>query len=207
LHFKLILKILHNFLEIDLSDTINKVIIIETPPQQPKFEGKLLPLDLQNLNKTTQALYLSISSNNIMDLTLRYNLISSVPKFLTNFPIKNLLLEKISQVEKKINLIDQENEKYFNDLTVNNLINKMFTPSKTAQNGLTFVNKAEEEILCKKEQPEEILNVFRIIYIILNINIDEIPNNKLIDNLINSVLPSIKVDSLSKFIFLYQNNF
>ncbi len=76
-------------------------------------------------------------------------------------------------------------------------------PSKTAQNGLTFVTKDEEANLCKKEQPEEILNVFRIIYTIINEKYDHLEPGRLIDNMVNTILPKIQVENLSKIIFIY----
>jgi hypothetical protein len=67
-------------------------------------------------------------------------------------------------------------------------------------NGLNFVNKEEEGNLCTKQQPEEILNVFRIVYLLINEDINSVPQNKLIDNLINQIMPKLGVDNLSKII-------
>ena len=78
------------------------------------------------------------------------------------------------------------------------LINKQFTPSKTAQNGLNFVTKDEEHNLCKKEQPEEILNVFRLIYILINEPYTQIPPQKLIENLTSGIFEKLGAENLSK---------
>lgn len=78
------------------------------------------------------------------------------------------------------------------------LIVKQFTPSKTAQNGLNFVTKDEENNLCKKEQSEEILNVFRLVYILLNEPYSQITPQKMIENLLTVVFEKISVENLSK---------
>lgn len=121
--------------------------------------------------------------------------------FINLYDKKNLLQEKIKFYEEKLNKIEDENNKYFDDPTVSYLLTKVFTPSKTALNGLTFVTKDEENNLCKKDQPEEILNVFRIIYTIINENYTHLEPNKIIDNLIHTILPKIQVENLSNFYF------
>jgi hypothetical protein len=215
------------FLEIDLSNDINKVVIplpetndketISTssqeikqeatsetisPQPQPQIsqkiiEGKKLPGDLESADKMTKALYL-VANSEIMDLKNRFLIASTIPKIKSNFDFKNLISKKIQLLEQSFNKLETEYAKYFDDPTVSYLISKMFNPSKTAQNGLTFVTKEEEANLCKKDQPEEILNVFRIIYIIINEDFESVQPNKLIDNLINVVLAKIKVENLSK---------
>ena len=84
------------------------------------------------------------------------------------------------------------------DAVVDNQVNKVFSPSKTAINGLNFITKEEEIILIKKEYPNEVLNIFRAIYIVINENYSGLPGNKIIDNLINSVIPKRKLENLSK---------
>ena len=145
----------------------------------------------------TKALYLVVNSE-MLELKNRYLIASTVPKIKTNFNFKGLINEQIKSLEVSLNKFETDYAKYFDDPTVSYLISKMFNPSKTAQNGLTFVTKEEEAILCRKDQPEEILNVFRIIYIIINEDFEPVAPNKLIDNLINVVLPKIKVENLSK---------
>jgi len=61
-----------------------------------------------------------------------------------------------------------------------------------------LITKDEETKLVKKEQPNEILNVFRAIYIVINESYDGILPNSLIENLINKILPKLKVENLSK---------
>jgi hypothetical protein len=130
-------------------------------------------------------------------------LATAIPKIKSNYEIKSIIQEKLDIINEKIEQFEEKYCKYFNDTSVQNQIAKVFTPSKTANSGLAFVTKDEENNLCKKDQPEEILNVFRIIYLVINEDLDSIPPNKLIDNLINSIMPRVGVDSLSKkFIYL-----
>ena len=81
-------------------------------------------------------------------------------------------------------------------------ISKKFSPSKTAVNGLNFVNKDEETNLCNNEQPDEILNVFRIVYYLINEDFSDVPQNELIENLIYNIMPKLGVDNLSKIVKL-----
>ena len=78
-------------------------------------------------------------------------------------------------------------------------MNKQFTPSKVAQSGLNFFNKDEENSLAKKEtNPEEILNIFRMIFILMNENFDHIQPNKYKEYLITEIFPKHKINSMSK---------
>jgi hypothetical protein len=81
------------------------------------------------------------------------------------------------------------------------LLTKQFAPSKTAQNGLNFVTKDEEANLCQKQQNEEILNVFKLIYIFINEDYSNIPDDQLISNLTNNIYPKLGIESLSKYFF------
>jgi hypothetical protein len=82
---------------------------------------------------------------------------------------------------------------------VDNQVNKVFAPSKTASNGLNFITKEEENNLMKKEQQNEVLNIFRCIYIIINESYVGIPSNKLIENLIIGIFQRRKIENLSKY--------
>ena len=67
------------------------------------------------------------------------------------------------------------------------------------------MNATEEQNLLKKEQPIEIINVFKLIYLLMNESYDNLEESKIIENLLNTVLPRIKFDSLSKINFLLSN--
>jgi hypothetical protein len=78
------------------------------------------------------------------------------------------------------------------------LVEKQFAASKTAVSGLNFLTPDEEKKLKSKEQPEEILNIFRFIYIALNSRYEDILPQELISNLTN-IYTDKGVDSLSMF--------
>jgi hypothetical protein len=77
-------------------------------------------------------------------------------------------------------------------------LDKTFTPSKTAQNGLNFITIQEENNLCTKDQPQEIVNIFKLIYIYLNETIPEEVN--IFDYLMHTLLKKYKADNLSNFL-------
>jgi hypothetical protein len=77
-------------------------------------------------------------------------------------------------------------------------VTKPFAPSKTAQNGLNFVTKDEESNLSKKEQPNEIINIFRLVYMIVGEEYEQFSPNQIISNFITNLLPKLKADNLSK---------
>jgi hypothetical protein len=81
---------------------------------------------------------------------------------------------------------------------VDNQVNKVFAPSKTASNGLNFITREEENNLIKKEQQNEVLNIFRSIYIIINESYEGIPSNKIIENLLIGIFQKRKIENLSK---------
>ena len=59
------------------------------------------------------------------------------------------------------------------------------------------MNAAEEQNLVKKEQPIEIINVFKIIYILINESYQNVEDSKIIETLLSKLLPNIKADNLS----------
>ena len=82
---------------------------------------------------------------------------------------------------------------------VDALTNKQFIPSKIAQSGLNYFNKDEESSLVKKEcYPEEILNIFRMIFIMLNENYEHVEPSKYFEYLITDLFPKYNIDSMSK---------
>lgn len=104
-----------------------------------------------------------------------------------------VLSDKIVKLESVLSQINKETE---------NLINKPFKPSKTAQNGLNFITK-EDEINLANERIDnhEIINIFKIIFILIRQNVDKIEPAILPEILINKVLTRLKIDNLSKNYF------
>lgn len=77
-------------------------------------------------------------------------------------------------------------------------MSKSFVPSKTAKNGLNFVKSDDENILFTKDQPEEIVEFFKLIYIIMKEPFEGIENNNIIRNIKESIFSKYNVDSISK---------
>lgn len=76
-----------------------------------------------------------------------------------------------------------------------------FVPSKTGKNGLNFVRGDDENNLINKEQPDEIKEFFKVIYILLKEPFEDIPENKIIVNIRTTIFPKYKVDSFSKYLY------
>jgi len=132
-----------------------------------------------------------------MDDKPRMKLITSLKYFpqLRTVCIKNIYDVHAEELRKCNELV----QKYQHDETVDAQISKLFTPSKTAQNGLNFVTKEEESNLVKKDQPIEIINIFKLVYHLLNEDYSDLPQNQIISNLLTNIFPKQKVDNLKSF--------
>lgn len=118
--------------------------------------------------------------------------------FLRNIlEINESSLKSYSEITQKYAEVNKRVKK---DLTVEVQVSKPFTPSKTAQNGLNFITRDEESNLSKKEQPNEIINIFRLIYMIVDEEYEYLPQNQIISNFIQVLLPKLKGENLSKII-------
>lgn len=144
-----------------------------------------------------EALYLTLKSN-FLNENQKISIIFKNPELYKNFSKKILLKELISSYETKFINCSEFLSKY--DL---NHINKPFIPTKTAQNGLKFITKEEENYLLKKEQPKEIINIFTLIFILLNEEYEYIPPEQLISHLINEVYTKYNVDSIRSLFINY----
>lgn len=87
------------------------------------------------------------------------------------------------------------------------LVNCSFKPSKTAQNGLNFITKEDEAHLASMykdpsaEIHEDIITIFKVIYILIKQKQDKTVPHLIIDNLINNIMPKYKIENLSKNFF------
>ena len=77
------------------------------------------------------------------------------------------------------------------------ILNKKFIPSKTAQNGLNFVTKEEENNLLTNELPDEIVNIFKLIYLYLDESFDHLDGQKLIHYLVNTIIKKYNCENFS----------
>lgn len=73
-----------------------------------------------------------------------------------------------------------------------------FVPSKTGKNGLNFVRSEDESNLATKEQHDEIIEFFKVIYILFKISYEDIAKNDIIPHLRNVLFGKYNVDSFSK---------
>ena len=123
-------------------------------------------------------------------------MIFSNPELYKNFSKKLLLKELISSYETKYIKCSEFLSKY--DL---NIINKPFIPTKTAQNGLNFITKDEEGYIMKKEQPQEMISLFTVIYVLLNENYEQIEPQRIISNLFTEIYAKYQVDTIKELFF------
>jgi hypothetical protein len=190
-------------IENELINNINMVYINENlVPSKKEYKFNTLPGDFDEKSNLIKALYIAINSN-YLSSKMNLNLATSIPVIHANYDLSNKLGNKIiSDLEIRIENIEKEYNEYFSDPNTFLQISKKFSPSKTAVNGLNFVNKDEETNLCNNEQPDEILNVFRIVYYLINEDFSDVPQNELIENLIYNIMPKLGVDNLSKIVKL-----
>jgi hypothetical protein len=78
-----------------------------------------------------------------------------------------------------------------------NILKKKFSPSKTAQNGLNFFTKENENYLLKSDS-KEAKDILKLIYILLNEKYDHLSDTHLGLFLLKNILPRYKVENISK---------
>ncbi len=115
------------------------------------------------------------------------------------------------------NIIAKENylSFYLSNPEDEKLICKSFVPSKTAQNSLNFITKEEEIILTQENIStlpvrDEIIGIFKIIFLLIRQNFEKVDETLLPEYLINKILVKLKIDNLSNIIcknleILFQN--
>ena len=75
---------------------------------------------------------------------------------------------------------------------------KPFLYTEDTLNGIKKMTEKEEVLLCTKTPSKEVINLFTIIYIILEKNYLHIPTANLIINLSQSIMPEFNINSISK---------
>lgn len=128
-------------------------------------------------------------------------------KIITNeYNIKVLLTDYQKLMERKASSIENILLPYLNDNKLNNLINSEFNPSKTAQYGLNFITKDDEISLAnlyKENQNQtnnDIIAIFKFIFILIRQERDGIEDHLLIDFLINIFMQKYNIGSLSNLL-------
>ena len=112
-------------------------------------------------------------------------------------PKSKPIQEELSELSELTELENKYNQYILNPLFETQL-DKKYVISKTSSNSLNFIKPNVETGLLDKDQAPEILNLFKIIYILLDENYDGLEGNKIISNLYELFYPKYKVDSLSK---------
>jgi hypothetical protein len=146
--------------------------------------------NLNSLSNKEKALIILFRRN-----ILQYSIQILIP--IINKPLFKSLFNQLKDIFSLVLSRRKEINEYLVDPSINHLVSKQFNPSKTAINGLNFITKDDEINLQNKEQNEKIINLFKLIYIFLNISYTIIPEEKLIEHLLKDIFPKLKIDSLS----------
>ena len=190
-----------DFNEHILKTNINKVTI----PKERQITPLINVPSVLHDNQRLQVMYIMLTQHylplrNTFDLikanTLLYNAYNCDLAFVLQHEVDTLSL----QIQSIENLFSKYND-------IDNYISKTFYPSKTAQNSLSFVTKAEEANLIKKNDlHNDIGLLFKLVYIIIDEEYDDdTPPNKLIENLVNVVFPKYEVTDVKNLLLNYVN--
>lgn len=183
----------------DLKQAISNITII--PQLIPKYIY-IIPNQLK-LHNTISMLYILTKTTYLLPIE-KYRIIISSPLLFKegyNSSLSFLIEPKITLIKNQINEIETLFSLYGD---IESYLSKTFSPTKTAQNSLTFVTKEEEINLSKREDlPKEIGLLFHLIYVIFEEQFDDnIPINQLITDCLNNILPKYEVKDLSKIIYV-----
>jgi hypothetical protein len=137
---------------------------------------------------------------------MRLMFVKSNKMIFKKYPPKEVLSDYSILLSEKLFKLNLYLSHYENDKEIGHLISRSFIPSKTAQNGLNFITKENEIHLIDYEQVastveesfKDVLDMFKFIYILLHQRYDKVDQKMLISNLINKILPKIKIENLSK---------
>ena len=190
-----------DFNEHILKTNINKVTI----PKEQQITP-LIPIPPQlNNNQQLQSIYIMLTQHYLPSRTM-FNIVKANTLLYNAFncDLAFILQHEVDTLSLQIQSIENLFSKY-ND--IDNYISKTFYPSKTAQNSLSFVTKAEEANLIKKNDlHNDIGLLFKLVYIIIDEEYeDDTPPNKLIENLVNVVFPKYEVSDVKNLLLNYVN--
>jgi len=113
-----------------------------------------------------------------------------------------VLIESLASVgTKKANFLEERLKTYMNDNETKELVINGFIPSKTAQNGLNFISTTDEKNLANTTQPNEIINIFKIMFLMMNEPLHNLNEQDLIKHLMTRIYPRVGIDNI-KSLFL-----
>ncbi len=146
--------------------------------------------------KYLQCLILLLKSGFLFPKKIFY-LITNSNLILSQFSIKDLIKQTISNLESNYNKLNEFISRY----NINHF-EEPFKYSEKSKEKLNLITENNEIDLCSKSQPFIIINLFTIIYIILGENYLEIPTRNLIINLYQTVFKKYRINSISKFNYI-----
>jgi len=120
------------------------------------------------------------------------------------FATKQVLIQKTIFDHEKMTMFLHSLIKHFlEDENLIHMLNKsQFIPSKTAQNSLNFILNDEEKNLITNQNPD-VINLFKLVYLMIDEPFELIEDSKIIENLFISVFKRLKVANLKQFFLNY----
>jgi hypothetical protein len=177
--------------------------------KEAAYQAKILEMIKKINNKD----YNSFSSNSLcaINLTLKsgfleikqkYQIIIAHDELLKKVGLRSLSKVAVDKMTHRVNYLEDVYSIYLQDTNVKNLINKQFAPTKTAEHGLSFIKKEDELNLTKNHPGEDIIGVFKFIYVLIDESMQGIASENLIDNMFNVILPRMGFSNISIIIKL-----
>ena len=161
-----------------------------------------IPENIKN-NNNVIALYLMLKGNYLSN-DKKFNIISNNPLIYKSFDssLKFLLEPKKQKLTSEI----KEIESFFSEYNeLDKYLSRVYAPSKTSINSLVFCTVQEVTNFIKKENiPPEITNIFRLLYIIIDENLDEnLSDKELIEKFVTEILEKNGVQDLKGLLIGY----
>ena len=160
--------------------------------------------DLINIlsDNKTKSLYILLNSD-ILNYSEKLKLLYTKKNLLLICSPSELLNNELLKIQNKIKIL-QENNNLTNEerKIIENIIKY---PSKTAKTGLNFLSEEKEKELMKNEIEDNLL-LIKMIYILLNENINELNINNIKEKY-NKIFNKFKVNSIKELFFeiIYKN--
>ena len=160
--------------------------------------------DLINIlsDNKTKSLYILLNSD-MLNYSEKLKLLYTKKNLLLIYNPSELLNNELLEIQNKIKIL-QENNNLTNEerKIIENIIKY---PSKTAKTGLNFLSEEKEKELMKNEIEDNLL-LIKMIYILLNENIDELNINNIKEKY-NKIFNKFKVNSIKELFFeiIYKN--
>ena len=154
--------------------------------------------DLINIlsDNKTKSLYILLNSD-ILNYSEKLKLLYTKKNLLLIYNPSELLNNELLKIQNKIKIL-QENNNLTNEerKIIENIIKY---PTKTAKTGLNFLSEEKEKELMKNEIEDNLL-LIKMIYILLNENIDELNINNIKEKY-NKIFNKFKVNSIKELFF------